>query len=383
MTTNKNFTLPVVGSTSPNWGELLNNDFSAVDKAFGSFVEVSGITGTVALTTDQVQNMCLKTNTSSFTGNVTFVIPAGVAGQWVVMNQSGASNFTLSVSSGTSGSNSLPVDRGITRSIYCDGSNVFYADAVFAATGSAGQVAYSNGTSVTGSSYLLFDGATLSIGSGPAAITGWTVGAGTFTVTFSSTVDVPDGSYIYLNGVTTSPASPNLFNAAFPVQSASAGSVTFSGTVGALGGNPTGGTISYGNLKLGGTPVRVSATEVNLLSGRTAVSSQNVSENRTAGVTTSAISDGLKSSGTYTPSLVDGNMRDITNGGAFTLAAPTDAGSYTMVIKITNVTGAGLVTFSGFDKTQGSPFTTTVGNVFLVYITVLNGTQFANVVAMQ
>ena len=103
-----------------------------------------------------------------------------------------------------------------------------------------------------------------------------------------------------------------------------------------------------------------------------------------AGYTTTGVSDGAKSGAvTYTPSPAGGNMRTITNAGAFTLAAPTAAGDYTMVIQITNVTGAGAITLSGFSKTTGSPFTTVVGDDFFVYITKLNGFIIANVVALQ
>lgn len=101
------------------------------------------------------------------------------------------------------------------------------------------------------------------------------------------------------------------------------------------------------------------------------------------GVTTTADNDGTFSSGTYTPTPVGGNMKNITNAGAFTLAAPTVAGDYTMVIQITNAAGAGAITLSGFDRTIGNPFTTTVGDDFFVYITKLNGFELANVVALQ
>lgn len=136
------------------------------------------------------------------------------------------------------------------------------------------------------------------------------------------------------------------------------------------------------------TGVTSTAAELSLVAGRTAVSSQNVNENRTAGVTTTAVSDGAKSSGTYIPSPTGGNIRYITNAGAFTLAAPTTSGDYTMVIQITNVTGAGAITFSGFTKTTGPAFTTTVGHSFMLYITkVTNATPttftVVNVVALQ
>ena len=104
----------------------------------------------------------------------------------------------------------------------------------------------------------------------------------------------------------------------------------------------------------------------------------------TAGYTTTAVNDGTKTTGTYTPSPVGGNMRTIINGGAFTLAAPTAAGDYTMVLQITNAaTGAGAITLSGFTRNSGSPFTTTANAIFIAYITKIGTSEFINVAAMQ
>lgn len=100
------------------------------------------------------------------------------------------------------------------------------------------------------------------------------------------------------------------------------------------------------------------------------------------GVTTTADNDGTISSGTYTPTPSGGNMKRIVNGGAFTLAAPTASGDYTLVIQITNNASAGAITMSGFNRTTGS-FTTTNGHDFFVYITKCNGFTFANTVALQ
>lgn len=105
--------------------------------------------------------------------------------------------------------------------------------------------------------------------------------------------------------------------------------------------------------------------------------------NLTGGYTTTAVSDGTKSSGTYTPSPAGGNMRTITNGGAFTLAAPTASGDYNMTIQITNASsGAGVITISGFTRNSGSPFTTTANAVFIAYITKIGTSKFLNVVGM-
>jgi hypothetical protein len=100
-------------------------------------------------------------------------------------------------------------------------------------------------------------------------------------------------------------------------------------------------------------------------------------------VTTTADNDGTFTTGTYTPTPVGGNMKRIVNGGAFTLAAPSVAGDYTLVIQITNTTGAGAITLSGFNRSVGSAFTTTNGDDFMVFITKCNGFLLANTVALQ
>jgi hypothetical protein len=120
----------------------------------------------------------------------------------------------------------------------------------------------------------------------------------------------------------------------------------------------------------------------NVVAGRTATGTA-VQALEYAGITTTADNDGTLTTGTYTPTPVGGNMKRIVNGGAFTLAAPTATGDYTLVIQITNNASAGAITLSGFSKTSGSAFTTTSGHDFFVYITKCNGFTLANVVALQ
>jgi hypothetical protein len=95
--------------------------------------------------------------------------------------------------------------------------------------------------------------------------------------------------------------------------------------------------------------------------------------------------DGVKSSGTYTPTpAAGGNIRAINNGGTFSLASDANASTaYTMVVAITNQAGAGVVTLTGFTKISGDPFTTTVGHIFMCYITKLGGYRTITVEALQ
>lgn len=129
-----------------------------------------------------------------------------------------------------------------------------------------------------------------------------------------------------------------------------------------------------------GAPEDLTASQVLTLIGAVAKAADTA---LTAGYTTTAVDDETKSSGTYTPSPNGGNMRRIVNGGAFTLAAPTTGGDYTMVIEVTNNGSAGAITPSGFTRAVGDSLTTTNGHKFLLFITKLNDVAVLQRVALQ
>jgi len=106
-------------------------------------------------------------------------------------------------------------------------------------------------------------------------------------------------------------------------------------------------------------------------------------DNLTAGYTATADDDGTQSSGTYTPAPSGGNLKRIVNGGAFTLAAPTATGDYTLVVQMTNNASAGTITVSGFSKQSGDSLTTTDGDDFFLFITKINGFTSLIVQALQ
>lgn len=91
----------------------------------------------------------------------------------------------------------------------------------------------------------------------------------------------------------------------------------------------------------------------------------------TAGYSATPYDAGTKSSGTFTPNEANGNFQYYTNGGAHTLAPPTN--NCTLIVQITNNGSAGTITTSGFTKVTGTNPVTTNGYDFLAFITKING----------
>ena len=90
---------------------------------------------------------------------------------------------------------------------------------------------------------------------------------------------------------------------------------------------------------------------------------------------------GTNSSGTETLSAVNGNMQSGINGGAHTLAPQSQLS--TIVVQYTNNGSAGTLTTSGYTIVTGDSLTTTNGDDFMMYSTVVGSFKHLNVVALQ
>lgn len=101
----------------------------------------------------------------------------------------------------------------------------------------------------------------------------------------------------------------------------------------------------------------------------------------TAGYSATPFNNGTQTTGTLTPLASNGNLQYVINGGAHTFAPTTTDCS--VVVQYTNNASAGAVTTSGFTKVTGSSITTTNGDDFLFYCTVLNGFKHLHVQALQ
>lgn len=108
----------------------------------------------------------------------------------------------------------------------------------------------------------------------------------------------------------------------------------------------------------------------------------DTTDDLTAGFTSTSVTQGTKSSGTFTPAFSTGNVQHYVNGGAHTLAPPS-SGHGSIVIDITNSASAGAITTSGFTRKTGDSFTTTDGHKFRCFISVGNIGSHLHVTAFQ
>jgi len=126
-TTNKNLEKPANGDYVNTWSSPVNNDWDAIDAAFGGTTAINavGASGTVVLTSTQYRPPNLSI-TGALTANVNYQIPAGVGGIWSVYNGTSGS-FTITISSGGAGTSQL-VTQGTRLMVVSDGTNISIAD---------------------------------------------------------------------------------------------------------------------------------------------------------------------------------------------------------------------------------------------------------------
>jgi hypothetical protein len=120
-TANKGLNQPVIGSAG--WGPPLNDNSGYIDAALGGVtsISVTSVTATpVPLTITQYRNLIIKFS-GLLTANVTYQIPSGVGGQWIIENTTTGA-FTLTVASLGGGTSVSLVPNFST--IVSDGTNI-------------------------------------------------------------------------------------------------------------------------------------------------------------------------------------------------------------------------------------------------------------------
>lgn len=374
-TTNKNLDQPALNAT--NWNTPLNTNFGILDAALGGTASfnVTGVgTTPVVLTTAQYQNLILNF-TGTLTANVTYQIPSGVGGQWIVANNTTGA-FTLTIDNVAAGA-SVVVPTGARRTVYSDGTNIYDADSAATNVGAAGNIAYSDGAGLTGSANMTYASNQFRVAVDDALSTGVSYSA-RFSHTTTGTAGTGIGSGIMLASEVPAGTLQNAAGIFSVLTDPTAGSedyrISFALT---LDGVFTGVATIDGNGIRYGTNYALVAREA------TNTSAQSLDY---AGFTAIADDDGSIGTGgvtTYRPTPVGGNFKRISNAGAFTLLVPSAPNDYTIIVQVTNVTGAGAVTFSGYSKVAGDTMTTTVGDDFFIFVTKVNGFTLATIQALQ
>jgi hypothetical protein len=158
-TTNKSIEKPANGDYVNTWSTPVNSDWDIIDASLGgtTTLNATGASGTTTLSASQYRPPTIIV-TGVLTANVTYRIPSGVGGQWVVFNNTSGA-FTLTFDSGGGGT-STTITQGTRVLIYCDGTNVALGVTTTPSTaaGSSGQIQYNSGGSLAGSSNFTYDG---------------------------------------------------------------------------------------------------------------------------------------------------------------------------------------------------------------------------------
>lgn len=112
---------------SSAWNTPLNSNFDILDNALGGLTTLSSTNGTVTLTDVQCQKAIFYIPSSvTLTANLTYRIPAGIIGTWVISNLSTQGAYTLTLES-VGGGVSLAVPPLTATFVFSDGTNVYNA----------------------------------------------------------------------------------------------------------------------------------------------------------------------------------------------------------------------------------------------------------------
>lgn len=158
-TTNKGLALPTLNE--PNWNDPLNENFTIIDTTLGGTYSrnVTADPVTNLLTVENCSNLILSFSGTAVTG-LRFNIPAGVGGSWIVVN---GTDKEILIGNATGGSATVAVPVSGRRTVYSNGTNAYLADNSISAIGSANTVIYNDGSKLTGTAGLTYDGTSLTV----------------------------------------------------------------------------------------------------------------------------------------------------------------------------------------------------------------------------
>ena len=212
-TTNKDLEKPANGDYVDTWDVPLNGDMTILDYALGYKITFNATSGSQTLGTYNHTTKALDTYsyipliiyvTGAISASVTYTIPSGVGGQWIVYNNTTDATggpWTVTFASGGAGASAV-IERGSKTLIYCDGTNVYAINNVPSAN-SVGTAAIQDGavTNVKLNADVKASAAEYNAGNLTASVTGSIVTT-TLSVTAVSSGTLIVGMEISGTGVT-------------------------------------------------------------------------------------------------------------------------------------------------------------------------------------
>jgi hypothetical protein len=161
---NKTLELPGFNDYVNSWNTPLNSDMTIIDTALGgsTLLNATSPTGNVTLTYSQYRPLSLIVS-GAMSANVSYIVPAGVGGQWTVTNNTSGAFSVFMVSA--AGGSSIKIPQGYSTIVSCDGSSSGMRISVSTAlaAGSSTQVQYNSNGLFAGASNFTFNGSTVSV----------------------------------------------------------------------------------------------------------------------------------------------------------------------------------------------------------------------------
>jgi hypothetical protein len=158
-TTNKTLEKPGNGDYVDTWNVPVNGDMDVIDQAFGGTTSLNATSGSATLTATQYRSLIILIS-GAISANVTYTIPSGVGGEWIVRNTTTDATggpWTVTIAS-AGGGTSIATVRSANLLLFSDGTNIRSASQ--ATPGSDTQVIYNSGGSFAASSGMTWNGTT-------------------------------------------------------------------------------------------------------------------------------------------------------------------------------------------------------------------------------
>lgn len=169
-TPNKSLEKPANGDYVDTWNIPVNGDMDVIDQALGSTTFLNATGGSATLSVSQYRAMAFSVS-GAMSANVTYTIPAGVGGCWIIYNNTTDATggpWSVTFASGGGGS-TITVRRAFNTTIYSDGTNIRLADNAATAGGVNTNIQYNELSSFAGSNNFVYDYNNVRVGIGTSA----------------------------------------------------------------------------------------------------------------------------------------------------------------------------------------------------------------------